>query len=358
MTRILAIDTALDAVSACVYDDSAAGSFVFETIVMQRGQAEALMPLLDRVVSDSERLQRASTGSRVTVGPGSFTGLRVGIAAARAIGIACRVPVVGVSTLAALAAPLILAGEPGLVVPAIDAKHGSVYFAVFGPDGRALVAPRVASVREAVRLLGTGPVRLAGSGAPMLAIEAWATRLAAEVVGETGAPDISYRRPARPPRRPARRAAATALSKAAGRQTPGSRPPAAHVRLMRALVRQCRRARDPPPRPAVRQACARIHAQSFPHPWSAEEFESLLAGRDVIAHGRAGACPSSLWRPSREPVGFVLSRRAADQAEILTIAVTPKARGKGHRRGASGRASADAGGFAGQILVFGGRSRQ
>jgi tRNA threonylcarbamoyladenosine biosynthesis protein TsaB len=118
--------------------------------------------------------------------------LRVGIAAARAIGIACRVPVVGVSTLAALAAPLILAGEPGLIVPAIDAKHGSVYFAVFGPDGRALVAPRVASVREAVRLLGTGPVRMAGSGAPMLAIEAWATRLAAEVVGETGAPDISY----------------------------------------------------------------------------------------------------------------------------------------------------------------------
>lgn len=191
MTRILAIDTALDAVSACVYDDSAPGSFVSETIVMQRGQAEALMPLLDRVVSDSggfNALDRVG----VTVGPGSFTGLRVGIAAARAIGIACRVPVVGVSTLAALAAPLILAGEPGLIVPAIDAKHGSVYFAVFGPDGRALVAPRVASVREAVRLLGTGPVRMAGSGAPMLAIEAWATRLAAEVVGETGAPDISY----------------------------------------------------------------------------------------------------------------------------------------------------------------------
>jgi tRNA threonylcarbamoyl adenosine modification protein YeaZ len=190
MTRILAIDTALDAVSACV-DDDAADQFVAETLVMRRGQAEALMPLLDRVVSQAGgfgNLDRVA----VTVGPGSFTGLRIGIAAARAIGIACHVPVVGVSTLAALAAPLILAGEPGLVVPAIDAKHGSLYFGVFGPDGRALVAPRVAPVREAVRLLGTGPIRMAGSGATMLAIEAWSARLTAEVVGETGAPDIAY----------------------------------------------------------------------------------------------------------------------------------------------------------------------
>ncbi|MEJ0050478.1 MAG: GNAT family N-acetyltransferase [Methylovirgula sp.] len=79
--------------------------------------------------------------------------------------------------------------------------------------------------------------------------------------------------------------------------------------------------------PRFGKLCAHIHAQSFPHPWSAEEFESLLAGRDVIAH--AVSFPSSFWRPNREPSGFVLSRQAADQAEILTIAVTPKARGKG-----------------------------
>ena len=79
--------------------------------------------------------------------------------------------------------------------------------------------------------------------------------------------------------------------------------------------------------PRFGKLCARIHAQSFPHPWSAEEFESLLAGRDVIAH--AVSLPSSFWRLNNEPSGFVLSRQAADQAEILTIAVTPKARGKG-----------------------------
>ncbi|MGP8233497.1 MAG: GNAT family N-acetyltransferase [Methylovirgula sp.] len=87
--------------------------------------------------------------------------------------------------------------------------------------------------------------------------------------------------------------------------------------------------------PQLGKACARIHAQSFPHPWSAEEFEALLAGRDVIAHWASlganlgASLASGFWRPSRGPVGFVLSRRAADQAEILTIAVTPKARKRG-----------------------------
>ncbi|QAY94986.1 ribosomal-protein-alanine acetyltransferase [Methylovirgula ligni] len=82
--------------------------------------------------------------------------------------------------------------------------------------------------------------------------------------------------------------------------------------------------------PQFGKVCARIHAQSFPHPWSAEEFEALLAGRDVIAHwANPGASLGSFWQPGRTPVGFILSRRAADQAEILTLAVTPKARQKG-----------------------------
>jgi [ribosomal protein S18]-alanine N-acetyltransferase len=75
------------------------------------------------------------------------------------------------------------------------------------------------------------------------------------------------------------------------------------------------------------KACARIHAQSFPHPWSVEEFESLLAGRDVIAH--AAMPPARPWRWGTGPTGFVLSRQAADQAEILTIAVATKARRRG-----------------------------
>jgi tRNA threonylcarbamoyladenosine biosynthesis protein TsaB len=190
--KILAIDTALPAVSACVLDDTAEHPEAIETLPIERGHAEALLPLIDRVIANVDGGFATLDRVAVTVGPGSFTGLRVGIAAARAIGLACKVPVAGVSTLAALAAPLILEQKPGLVVSAIDARRGNVFFAAFGPTGRAVVSPRVAPAREAVRALGAGPVRLAGSGARLLATEAAAHGTVAEIARDTAGVDIVF----------------------------------------------------------------------------------------------------------------------------------------------------------------------
>lgn len=190
--KILAIDTALPAVSACVLDDRDELAEALETIAMDRGHAEALMPLIDRVMARAEGGFAGLDRVAVTVGPGSFTGMRVGIAAARAIGIACEIPVVGVSTLAALAAPLILDDRPGLVGVAIDARHGNVFFAAFGPDGRAILSPRLAPVREAVRSLGEGPARLVGPGAPLLAAEAAGHGTPVELVHDYAVPDILF----------------------------------------------------------------------------------------------------------------------------------------------------------------------
>ncbi|MGO9132607.1 MAG: tRNA (adenosine(37)-N6)-threonylcarbamoyltransferase complex dimerization subunit type 1 TsaB [Methylovirgula sp.] len=190
--KILAIDTALSATSACVYEAGADAPESAETIAMERGHAEALLPLIERVMAHAEGGFSGLSRIAVTVGPGSFTGLRIGIAAARAIGIACNVPVVGVATLAALAAPLILEQQPGLIAAAIDARHGNLYLAAFGQDGRATVAPRLVSVREAMPLLEGNPIRLIGSGAPMLAIEAAATGRSVELVGNGSAPDVFY----------------------------------------------------------------------------------------------------------------------------------------------------------------------
>ena len=94
--RILAIDTALPAISACVLDEGAESPELIETIAMERGHAEALLPLIERVMARVEGGFASLDRVAVTVGPGSFTGLRVGIAAARAIGVACKVPVIGV----------------------------------------------------------------------------------------------------------------------------------------------------------------------------------------------------------------------------------------------------------------------
>jgi tRNA threonylcarbamoyl adenosine modification protein YeaZ len=190
--RILAIDTALPACSACVLDSDAPEPISSETLPMARGHAEALLPLLERVVAHAEGGFASLDRVAVTVGPGSFTGIRVGLSAARAIGVARRIPVAGVSTLAALAAPLILDGDGAIVVAAIDALHGSVFVTGYGSGGRTILSPRHSPVRDAVRALGAGPLRITGSGAPMLAIEAWSIGLKAEVVRDSIAPDIAY----------------------------------------------------------------------------------------------------------------------------------------------------------------------
>ena len=104
---ILAIDTALDACAAGVLDTDAAALIAQESQAMKRGHAEALMPLIGRVIKEAGIAFAALDRIAVTTGPGSFTGLRVGLSAARGIALAANKPVVGLSTLTAYAAPVV-----------------------------------------------------------------------------------------------------------------------------------------------------------------------------------------------------------------------------------------------------------
>jgi tRNA threonylcarbamoyladenosine biosynthesis protein TsaB len=169
--RLLAIDTALAACAAAVFDSTERKVLASESQSMVRGHAEALMPLIARVMDqagvDFIDLDRIA----VTLGPGSFTGLRVGISAARGIALAAGKPAVGVPTLSAYAAPQIANEAGAAIVAAIDAKHENVYLQVFASSGRTIVAPTVATIAEAVRAT-SGPVYLVGSGAALLAA-AW-----------------------------------------------------------------------------------------------------------------------------------------------------------------------------------------
>ena len=109
--RVLAIDTALEACSAAVLDTERAAVVRARIAAMERGHAEALMPLIARVMDRAELDFPPLDRIAVTTGPGSFTGLRVGIAAARGIALAAGKPAVGLSTLAAFAAPFIAADD-------------------------------------------------------------------------------------------------------------------------------------------------------------------------------------------------------------------------------------------------------
>lgn len=191
--RILAIDTALEACAAAVLDTARGAIVAHESIAMARGHAEALMPLIERMMAKSDGGFAALDRIAVTVGPGSFTGLRVGIAAARGLALAAGKPVVGLTTLAAFAAPLIAEDDTLPVVAAIDARHEHVYLQVIGPGGRTLVPPRVASLRDALRAATTsrGP-RLVGNAATMLAA-AWPSgERPPRLVDDRGAPDIDW----------------------------------------------------------------------------------------------------------------------------------------------------------------------
>jgi len=190
--RILAIDTALEACAAAVIDTEH-GKVATESMAMERGHAEALMPLLARVMQKADMPYAALDRIGVTTGPGSFTGLRVGIAAARGIALAAGKPAFGLTTLSAFAAPHIAADETSGVTVAIDARHQHVYLQVFAPGGRTAIAPRIASLEDAVRMARNhAAVRLTGTGAAMLAA-AWPAHEKPPVIAdERRAPDIVW----------------------------------------------------------------------------------------------------------------------------------------------------------------------
>ena len=191
--RILAIDTALEACSAALLDTEQGGAITYELIEMVRGHAESLMPLIARVL-DRAHVEFFSGIDRiaVTTGPGSFTGLRVGISAARGFALAASRPAIGLSTLAAYAAPFIAADDTLPVVAAVDARHDHIYLQVFGPAGRTLVPPRLISLREAMRIVTSGAPRVVGTAAQLIA-DAWpADATPPTLVDTRRAPDIDW----------------------------------------------------------------------------------------------------------------------------------------------------------------------
>jgi tRNA threonylcarbamoyladenosine biosynthesis protein TsaB len=188
---VLAIDTALDACAAAILDTDANWLIVQESLPMARGHAEALMPLLARVMKASGLAFSALDRIAVTTGPGSFTGLRVGLSAARGIALAANKPVVGVTTLSTYAAPLVSDNASSSVLSVIDARHDQVYFQLVTGSGGTLIRPRLAPVAEALEGARFGSPRIVGNAAELLA-HRWPATVPPVEVRQLAAPEIAW----------------------------------------------------------------------------------------------------------------------------------------------------------------------
>jgi len=164
---ILSLDTCLGACSVAVVDG--ASVLASRSEPMTRGHQERIGMLAREVAAEAGIAFSDLTRIAVTVGPGSFTGLRVGLAFAKGLATALSVPCIGINTLEALAA-----GVEGrdLVAAVLDARMGQVYLQIFD-GGVALMAPDALDLGSAAARLaelhGGQAVTLVGSGAPLLA---------------------------------------------------------------------------------------------------------------------------------------------------------------------------------------------
>ncbi len=163
---LLAVDTTGERCSACVYDARSSRVLALAEPEIGKGHAERLMGVVDDVLATAgisyDDLERLA----VAVGPGSFTGIRVGVSAVRGLALALGRPAVGVDVLEALAHPHLNAGSAVLAIQ--DARRGELYAALYAANGSVLRAPAVLAL-DALPAFATGgqaqSLGLAGSGA-------------------------------------------------------------------------------------------------------------------------------------------------------------------------------------------------
>ena len=165
---LLVLDTAAGDCTAALYDSvqDRLLSSVVETI--GKGHAERLLAVIDQALEQAGLTLDAVEKIAVTVGPGSFTGIRVGVAAARGFALSLGIEAAGVSTLSVigLAAQENHPGQP--VLAAIDARRDEIYAQLFSATGEALTAPRLLGHEEAANLARESGAVVAGSARALL----------------------------------------------------------------------------------------------------------------------------------------------------------------------------------------------
>jgi tRNA threonylcarbamoyl adenosine modification protein YeaZ len=169
--NILAIDTAAKFCAACVFDAERQTERARSVRDIGKGHAEVLMDVIQETLTAADTDFPALGAIAVSVGPGSFTGVRVGVSVARGLALALKIPAAGVSTLEALAFETRVALGPRRVLAAIDGGRDGIYAALYDEFAQIFYAPVVAQLDKVVEL-ASGATALAGSAAPRVAAAA------------------------------------------------------------------------------------------------------------------------------------------------------------------------------------------
>ena len=173
--NILAIDTCMAACSAAVLRTGPDERLFRRFERMDRGHAEALFPMIGAVMAEAGLAFAALDCIAVTLGPGTFTGVRAGLAAARGLALAVKVPVAGAGSLAVMAMGCVseigesLRGEGFMV--ARDARRGEIYCQCFDMRGQALCEAEIMAAGEAAEKLPAAMNLIVGSGSAAVAGE-------------------------------------------------------------------------------------------------------------------------------------------------------------------------------------------
>lgn len=192
--RILAADTALGACSAAVMENGKLRARAFQ--LMARGHAEALAPMVESVMREAGLAFTTLERLGVTTGPGTFTGQRVGLAFMRGLALTLKLPLVGVTTLDAMAEAGLTETDVALAVACVDARRGEIYLGARSRAGKTLLEPMLlpladAATRIAAVARNTEKVALAGSAAEIFA-PILATRGVQSIDSKLREPDALY----------------------------------------------------------------------------------------------------------------------------------------------------------------------
>lgn len=184
--KLLALETTDRVAAAALYLDGEVRTVLADPA---KKHAESLLPAVQRLLFEEHLTLAELDAFAVDVGPGSFTGVRIGVCTANAFGFACQKPVIAVHALEALAFD-----RPGRILSLIDARNGNAYAALY-QDGAELAAPHACVIADCLSALGAGAV-VVGSAAsqPSYPTAEAIARLAA---ARTGAGSVSplYLRP-------------------------------------------------------------------------------------------------------------------------------------------------------------------